>query len=398
MLFRLIGKFKKSKSGALKSAFFSLVLFFGFVQFASAADCSIISGVPCEYNAHIMDRAVYAKDGSVAAFWSSLYGIFHAPTDSEPSAVISCTGEAFGSGNCGVEFLPTFHIFFSGTSITFGTLGYNLVDSNSENTVIFQNGSFSLSVVSPQLNQNYRADVQPSATFKVLLHYNIPVDKFSSTQFALKQCDSFDENSNCVITHTGTISEIRAGLVADDNSKNSIFVEVPVVLDQYTILFAELGDISSQKIILATPFVLHGVANSSLPSSNSATLSNGQVQDLGFWGNLFRDLFVPTPEFMTMQTNLLYSEFSNKFPALASLQLAVNSGVNSLFGAPTTFISPTISMFGAENMQVIKIATLDPYMGQFKSWISIFLWFYCAVFCIKFIRNLLSPGQIQVDL
>lgn len=178
----------------------------------------------------------------------------------------------------------------------------------------YNGGTYGLFIVSPQLDQYDHADVQPATEFKVKLRYKVPADKYATTRFDLRQCDTIDYNEeDCTVIQAGTISSIRAGLTDKDNNSNSIFVEVPVVLNEYTMLSAHLVDTVADKVIYGIPFNLKGVNDESLPSENTALLDDGVIQDLGFWGNIFRDLFVPEQGFLSAKFDVISDDFHAQF-------------------------------------------------------------------------------------
>lgn len=219
-------------------------------------------------------------------------------------------------------------------------------------TTTYMNLNYGLGFIYPRLDENYHADVQPSATFKVKLKYTIPPEKYEDTQFVLKQCASLT-GDDCDIIGTSTIQAIRDILTDSENGEGwgYVYMEVPVVLDSYTILIAELGDNPSEHKIILVPASLKGVNDVNLPFDEGATLNNGDVRDLGYWGNLIRDLFIPTPAYFQTKTIQLKNSFYSAFPSLIQIEdifdtnsltddVSVPDAINlTLYGSTTNLIN-----------------------------------------------------------
>jgi len=417
MLFRLIRKFKKSKSGAYKSAFFSLLIgIFGIFLFGFQAHASTYSydslSLPIVHAGVTYTHYIAWKSGSTAnpdSFTMALCDgdfTWQFGQSFSNSLELSCFGHY-------VSYVSVFDDFYSATSgnpvtTTFATnvspeyyqANHKFDSVTSPSPDSFSDGSYDLQVVSPRIGENNSADVQSSSNFKVLIHYKVPDDRYALTHFVLKQCDSFDENSNCNIIQSGTIAQVRSGLSVDDNFKGNLFVQVPVILNQYTILLAEIGDDVSQKVILVVPFSLHGVANASLPSANSATLANGEVQDLGIFGNAIRSaltfLFVPDKDFYYTELSNLQNLAQNKFPAYVQITTAIDS--HSFLGGANV-ASPVLHGFmGSSDVNIIKFDALASVVTIIRSLITMYLWFYCLVYVIKSLRNFFGHKQLTMNI
>lgn len=317
-----------------------------------------------------------------AGYYSLIAGSGHAMTYQLVNHSATVSYQSVGSG---INFQYSF---------VEGSSSFTQSELYEPNPANYQGSDYSLTVSSPQLSESSKADVQPSANFKIKFIYNVPVDNYSTTHFQLWTCPNTEFNfPDCTVISSSSIQSIRDSLTDADNLKNYIFAEAPVMLNEYTNLIAVLSDNRTTPYTAIYPaiFLLRGINDTSLPSANSATIEGGFVQDLGFWGNLFRSMFVPTSQFLNTKTTEIKDSFSAKFPALASMQASVSTGVNTLSSAGTTYTSPTMNLYGANNMKILDTTVLTPYIAQIKSWAGMFMWFFTAVFCFKAIRNLIHP-------
>ena len=271
---------------------------------------------------------------------------------------------------------------------------------------VFNNATYSLSVLYPQLDNNHFADVQPNANFKIKMHYVVPENSYSDTDFELYQCPTLNFDENCTLTHKGLISEIRAGsdnwftAIANYNAfdnntgSGSVYVEVPVVLDEYTALYSFLSQHSSGKTILATPIGLHGVNDTKLPFAEGALLNNGQVQsDLGFWGNTFRDIFVPSPDYLNSSFSEIQNQMENTAP-FSYYYLLKDKFLNIGAGSTNTVLDLDIK-YGSKDMSLPFIdfsdSRLTTFFSNLRTFLSYAFYIFFAIYLYERVLNIFKP-------
>ena len=264
------------------------------------------------------------------------------------------------------------------------------------NVAHFQWNDYALNVIYPPLDSERKAEVQPSADFQIKVRYNVVEEAKEQTRFVAKLCDNMDL-SNCEIVATNTISEIEADLEGTDLVGYVIFT-VPVELDTWSVVSISLADDPSQTYIVGTAFALKGVDDPSLPSATGATDSaTGLQQDLGWFGNNMRYLFVPTSDFLSSKTTEFDTLRTEKFPAWGQITDSISGLETALASGGTTAPTlPTMSLYGANNMQMINTAPLDDYIVQIRGFISVFLWFFCAIFSIRAVHSFFKP-ESKID-
>jgi len=176
---------------------------------------------------------------------------------------------------------------------------------------------------------------------------------------------------------SGGTTLVNATLFTLDATKNG-YVDANNLTSSSTISYYQ-ATLSYNSIVYYTlNFTITGQAGVAVP------LPAGQ-KDYGFWGNLFRDAFVPQPDTLSQYTTNLPELFHDKiivgyYYQVKDLWLA--TPVRSDFvwsltlphmpGVATT----TLTIFDSEN------TILADYIDQFRSIMSAILWILLAVYVV----------------
>jgi len=104
-------------------------------------------------------------------------------------------------------------------------------------------------------------------------------------------------------------------------------------------------------------------------------------KDLGYFGNLVRDIFVPSYGYVPAMTGMLKDDFAEKFASVITVK---DSFISSFQNIGTTSLDnlPHITIYGA-NVAPFDLQFIDPYIAQFKLYMSAGMYLVCAIFLIR---------------
>lgn len=114
--------------------------------------------------------------------------------------------------------------------------------------------------------------------------------------------------------------------------------------------------------------------------------------------NMFSFLFMPSDTFLDNQIQTLTDFRDSKFPIFSQISSVLDSGFSDVSSGDSEIPTMEISLYNSQDMQIMNKSVLSPYITQFRFWVSMFLWFYCAVFCIRSIHSFFHPGQLKLSI
>lgn len=197
----------------------------------------------------------------------------------------------------------------------------------------------------PKLDNNNFAKVQTNAEFPIRIKYTIPegVDRTQTSILMRKYTDpTFSTVSASIVNNTLSIlDELQAGFFDNEIS----------VSDGLQYFRIDVIDNNTSTTQYSQKITIQGTSDTEDTAAQGSILPDNK--DLGFWGNLFRDMFVPRPGFMNirfseMRENAeihfpLYFQLSDIVQGSASTSSVVTLGSLQLGGqstAPITFFNP----------------------------------------------------------
>jgi hypothetical protein len=222
----------------------------------------------------------------------------------------------------------------------------------------------------PELNSERFAKVENSDEFPLRIKYTTPSVDFENVLFKMRSCDSAYSNCTDVLNNSLTFfDENKTGFFETEFDFSTVgnyyFTLELIDSELMTVYF-------SQKIkIESTSDTGVGVQTPFLPDK----------KDLGFLGNQIRDLFVPSYGYVPAMISMFKEDFSEKF---VSIIIIKDSFISSFSNIGTTSLDnlPHITIYGA-NVAPLDLQFIDPYISQFRLFMSAGMYLVCAIFLIR---------------
>jgi hypothetical protein len=216
----------------------------------------------------------------------------------------------------------------------------------------------------------------------------VPEVDRENTSIILRQCES-DYSSNCTVLLNNSLDFF-------DELKTGFF---ETTLD-FSITGFKYFDLDLLNETSSTVEFNQKSKISIVAEENSTSITQPaqlpDKKDLGYFGNIARDLFIPSYGFVPTQILFLKNDFYSAFPIFEQIDSVINS--NQLADNTAQPQAITLSLFGSTPTNVFNFSIFGDSILQMRFWIGMFFWFYCLVFCIKAVRNLIHPGQLKMDL
>jgi len=194
----------------------------------------------------------------------------------------------------------------TGESVSVDVIGYDALSAD-----------WSVSVDYPKLDDNSYAKVETNASFPIRIKYVVPeVDRTTTTLMLEKFSDStYTTNTSTLLNNSlDFYDELKTGFV--DSTLN-----ISTGLQYYKV---SIINSSTSTVQFAHSFKIEGVVGD--PTAQSPVLPDRQ--DLGFFGNLFRDMFVPRPGFMNAQFEAMHQVAELHFPLYFQLRGIVDGSTS----------------------------------------------------------------------
>jgi len=258
---------------------------------------------------------------------------------------------------------------------------YDLVEllqfwDNTYGTKYFDNvtsgETVSLSVDYPVLDETNNALVQPHEAFPVRFAYSTDVSRnFTFGHCSDSSCDTVDYYM--ISGTTNANDPYHTGLIN---------TTVETILDQTDYYEAVLYD--GLDPFITIEFSLTG----SYDISSQAPAIEGP--DLGFWGNLLRNLFVPDSSFIATTISDLTDATNAKFGTIIEAR-------DYLFAAlsdpdPSEFEWPELSVFGSTPTPIFTTTDdIDDAFSTIRTWVGYLLWLFFIIYLIKDIPKIFKP-------
>lgn len=264
--------------------------------------------------------------------------------------------------------------------------------------------SYYLSYVSPSDPNFYNASfqgydvvVKPDPDFSTLWYARFQNGYEEKTKITTKECDSDFQNCTAEIlpNQTSFINSLAdlSQIDLTGKSRANFNLDFNVVDDETRYYKIELweGNLDNEAITLrhTIPLKITGDTDSTREDIDPVFPDGEIQQDLGFFGNLIRDLFLPDSDFISRNLDEINTIRLEKFVWYTQVKDELDSGVAVMASATETPPSININLYGSGNVDIFDTTAIDSYIPTFKSWMSAFLWVMFAIFLIKFTPNLL---------
>lgn len=115
-----------------------------------------------------------------------------------------------------------------------------------------------------------------------------------------------------------------------------------------------------------------------------------ELADYGFYGNILRDLFVPSASFITANVGTISNLRHEKFQSFFQMKDTFDAGLAKMVDSTTKPNIQLSGLYGMSSTNIINVDPIDPYMSQFKFWVASLMWVGVGVFLIRRVSGVIN--------